>query len=316
MSENWKAFSLGLFIVVAIGLAAWLVLFLKPSIGNGAVTLTVRFSNIEKVSEGTLVTFAGRQVGEVKRIKTIVDPRKAPADSFGNLYIYELLLQVDSSVRVYLYDEIAFATAGLLGEKSIAIIPKAPPPGAPPAFEVTDRILYARSTDKLDQTLTKLVNVADTFQDTLEEVNSFIETNNKEFHATLIAVSDTAKQIRQFVGHTAETDIVKKTANTMRKAEEFFTSAQDNRLLERVGASFDSLNEVTSLFAQGEGTFARLANSDCLYVQLTATLCQLQTVLSDMKNFGLLYQFDRKWKRLNEMRRSCTEIPTAPYCGR
>ena len=141
MTVNWKAFSLGLFIIVAIGLAAWLILFLKPSVGDGKVVLTVRFSNIEKISEGSLVTFAGRQVGYVKRIKTIADPRKAPADVNGTLYIYELTLKVDSSVKVYLYDEIIFATAGLLGEKSIAIIPKGPPPGALPPYEVTHQVL-------------------------------------------------------------------------------------------------------------------------------------------------------------------------------
>jgi phospholipid/cholesterol/gamma-HCH transport system substrate-binding protein len=316
MNESWKAFSLGLFIIVAVGLTAWLILFLKPSVGDGELTLIVRFSNIEKVAEGTLVTFAGRQVGEVKRIKTIEDPRRAPADSFGNLYIYELTLEVDSSVRVYLYDEIIFATAGLLGEKSIAINPKAPPPGAPPSYEVTHQTLYARSTDKLDQTLTKLVTVADTFEGTLEEVNIFIESNSKEFNETLRSLRIAAHEIHKFVGHTTETDVFKKTANAMLRAEAFFANAQENMILDRLGSSFDSLHEAAALFSKGEGTVARLVNSDCLYVQLTTILCQLQTVLSDMKNFGLLYQFDRKWQRLNEMRRCCTEIQAEPYCDR
>jgi phospholipid/cholesterol/gamma-HCH transport system substrate-binding protein len=315
MTEKWKAFWLGLFIIVALGLAVWLVLFLKPSVGDGKVLLTVRFSNVDKISVGTIVTFGGKQVGEVKEIRTVTNHRKAPADIFGNLYIYELTLKVDSSVKVYVYDEIIFATSGLLGEKSIAIIPKAPPPGAPPAHEVTHELLYARSTDKLEQTLNKLVNVAETFQDTLEEVSIFIETNNLAFYEALKSVTKTSHEVQTFVGGANKMDVVKKVTQVIVQADEFFTAAKQSHLIERLGDSFDSLQEAAFLFSKGEGTIARLVNSDCLYVQLTTVLCQLHRVLYDIKNYGLLYQFDRKWQRMNDLRRRCTEIPKGPYCG-
>jgi phospholipid/cholesterol/gamma-HCH transport system substrate-binding protein len=314
MTDKFKAFWLGLFIIIALGLAAWLILFLKPSTGDGKVLLTVRFSNIDRISQGTLVTFAGKLVGEVKEIREIADPRHAPADPYGNLYIYELILKVDSSVKIYLYDEITFATSGLLGEKSIAIIPKAPPPGAPPAHEVTHEVLYARSADKLEQTLNKLVNVAGDFQDTLAEVNTFIETNNHDLNAALRSFTSVADEMHAFIGRANETDVVLRTAYAMAKADEFFTSAQRNNIFERLGNSFDSLKEASTLFSGGEGTIARLVNSDCLYVQLTTVLCQLQTIMFDITNYGLFYQFDRKWQRMNDLRRCCTEIPVEPYC--
>lgn len=315
MSDRWKAFWLGSFIVVATGLAAWLILFIKPSVGDGKVELRVRFSNIDKVSQGTLVTFAGRQVGFVHEIKEIADPRLAPADAYGNLYIYELVLKVDSSVKVYLYDEIIYATAGLLGEKSIAIIPKAPPPGAPQTYDVTYEVLYARSTDRFEQAMNDLVGVAGTFQDTLEEITTFIETNNQDFNHTLKSLASAAHEIHTFMGHANENELVKTAARTLSRADEFFTSAVETHVVERLGESFDSLYEAASLFTQGEGTVARLANSDCLYVQLTTVMCQLQTVLHDIKNYGLLFQFDRKWQRQNNLRRNCTEMPAGSYPG-
>jgi phospholipid/cholesterol/gamma-HCH transport system substrate-binding protein len=315
MTETGKAFWLGLFVLVALGLAAWLILFVKPSVGDAKTHLTVRFSNIEKVARGTIVTFAGRQVGEVYNIKAIEDPRDAPADAYGNLFIYELTLRVDSSVRVFVYDEVVFATAGLLGEKSIAIIPKAPPPGAPPAYEVTQDILYARSTDQLQQTLNQLTNVASTFQDTLEAMNSFLEDNGEDFNVALKSLTKAATRFESLVGYGNDIDFLSSATAALKRADAFFTAAHESQLVERLGGTFDSLSELADLFSRGPGTLSRLANSDCLYVQLTTVLCQLKTVLHDIKNYGLLYQFDRKWQRIHDLRRSCTEMPEQSYCN-
>jgi phospholipid/cholesterol/gamma-HCH transport system substrate-binding protein len=321
MSDSGKAFWLGLFIIIALALVAWLILFLKPSVGDGRVTLTVRFSNIDKISKGTLVTFGGKQVGEVIKIREIPNPREAPADAFGNLYIYELKLKVDSSVQVYTYDEIIFATSGLLGEKSIAIIPRAPPPGALAARNVTGETLFARSTDKFEETLHTLTNVAGSFSDALEEVSIFIETNNQNFNQALKSLSSAGNEIHTFLKKANETDILKRFATAtdnvkiaMVKADDFFTSAQENFIIERLGSSFDSLHEAACLFSGGNGTIAQLVNSDCFYVQLNSLLCQVKSILYDINTYGLLYQFDRKWQRANNLKRCCTEIPPLDYC--
>lgn len=307
MTEKLKAFWLGIFIIAALVLFAWLVLFLKPGIGDGMVRLKVRFSNIDKVSLGTRVTFAGKPVGEVVKIQEIADPRKAPADSSGNLYIYELTLEADSSVKVFSYDEIVFATSGLLGEKSIAIIPKAPPPGALPAQNVTDEVLYAHSTDKIEQTLNKLAGVADTFGGTLTQVGSFIQSNSADFNDALKKFSLASQEVHFFMTQANKTEVTCKISDAsdrisqaMRKAEEFLTLVEKQQLAQNMGSSFSNLSLISGQICQGEGTLSQLLNSDCLYVQMTTVLCQLRAVLDDMRNYGILYQFDRKWQRVHD----------------
>jgi phospholipid/cholesterol/gamma-HCH transport system substrate-binding protein len=302
-----KALWLGLFIIVALVLFAWLVLFLKPGFGDGRVELNVRFSNIDNVNVGTRVTFAGKPVGEVVKIQEIADPRKAPADASGNLYIYELTLKVDSSVKVFSYDEIIFATSGLLGEKSIAIIPKAPPPGALSAQNVTDEVLYAHSTDKIEQTLNKLASVADIFGNTLTQVGSFIQSNSSDFNTGLKNFSSAFDEMRTFMVHASEAEIISKISNasdrlslTMRKAEDFFTLLERQQLVENMGLSFANLSLLSNQICQGEGTFAQLVQSDALYFQVMTVTCQLRAILDDMRNYGLLYQFDRKWRRVHD----------------
>ena len=112
-----------------------------------------------------------------------------------------------------------------------------------------------------------------------------------------------------------ETDVAGRAAHAsdslitaMTKAEDFFTAAQNNSLIERMGNSFEYISTLTGQMAGGEGTFARLVNSDCLYLQFSTALCQFQALLEDMRNYGLLYQFDRKWQRKNDQRRACTEM--------
>lgn len=304
MGDRVKAFWLGIFIIVGIAIAAWLIMFLKPSVGDGKVTLNVRFSNIGKVEEGTRVTFAGKPVGEVHKIVEVKDPRQSPSDSAGNLYIYELTLKVDSSVQVYTYDEILFATSGLLGEKSIAINPKATPPGAPPAENVTDQMLFARSTDKLDEALTQLTQVAESFDDTLSGVNEFFSDNAQQFNDTLTALGSAGDKISTFLGDLHDQDFVCRASRaadalavTMDSADLLIESIQKQKIVNRLGKTLDNVTKVTGDIANGQGTLGKLITQDDLYWQITNTMCRIETLINDINCYGLLFQYNKKWQR-------------------
>ncbi len=288
MGDKGKAFWLGIFIIVGIVITAWLIMFLKPSVGDGKLTLKVRFSSVDKIEKGTRVTFAGKPVGEVIKIVETPHPRQSPTDELGNPYIYELTLKVDSSVHVYSYDEIIFATSGLLGEKSIAIVPKAAPPGAPLPVEVTNEVLFARSTDKLESTLNQFEQVAQTFGDTMDNFSNFLNTNAGDFNSLLTSITAAADE-----------------------AQVFLSATRDQELVQRIGQSLDSLHQVAQQIANSEGTLGRLINSDAFYLQISTLLCKVDTLLNDINNYGLLFQYDKGWQRtrtarMNQMRELCT----------
>lgn len=313
MGDGVKAFWLGIFIIVGIAISAWLILFLKPSAGNGELTLKVLFSNIDKIDVGTRVTFAGKPVGEVKKIVEVKDPRKSPSDQFGNLYIYELTLKVDSSVQIYSYDEIVFASSGLLGEKSIAIIPKSAPPGSPPPQNVTHDLLFARSTDKLEATLNKLTQVAETFGEAMEGVNRFVATNSEEFNKTL-------KSIHEFMGEANNQQFMNRASLAadaitlaMNSANGMITEIQERALIKRMAKGFDQVYEIGERVTRGEGTLGRLIHNDAFYHQLTDLMWKLDNLVSDINNYGLLFQYDKKWQRCHRMR-VCTEMMPPEYC--
>ena len=71
MIDYMKNMLIGLFVVVACGLVVGIILFLEPTVGDGKEKLIVRFSNINGLSVGTRVMFAGKPVGEVVSIEQI-----------------------------------------------------------------------------------------------------------------------------------------------------------------------------------------------------------------------------------------------------
>ena len=159
MGEQTKSMLIGIFVLTAIALLVSFVLFLKPTVGNSEKTLYVRFANINKITLGTRVTFAGKPIGEVVAIDEIYNARKQPSDETGEIYFYQLTLKIDSSVTVYNTDEIALQTSGLLGEKSVAIIPKVPPPGVIPQ-PISNQPVYATSVDPIENAFEELSSVA------------------------------------------------------------------------------------------------------------------------------------------------------------
>ena len=64
--------------------------------GDGKETLVVRFSNINGLSVGTRVMFAGKPVGEVVEIQQIPGARAKPTtDELGQVYFYQLILKIE-----------------------------------------------------------------------------------------------------------------------------------------------------------------------------------------------------------------------------
>ncbi len=155
-------------------------------------------------------------------------------------------MAVDSSVKIYSYDQILFATSGLLGERSISIIPKATPQGVSPAENITSQVLVAQSNDKLDRTLNQLSSVANTLQTSMEDFSHFIKSNDRDFNLALKSFARASSHIEKFMERACSIDVTEKIAAASdrltlaaARAELFFTTAQETHLVERMGDSFE-----------------------------------------------------------------------------
>lgn len=203
MSEKQKTVMIGLFIVIAIISTVYSILFLKPTIGDGKKVLRVRFSNIAGINVGTRVTLAGKPVGEVTAIDEIKDAREEQTDDLGRVYFYQLTLNVDSKVDVYNTDEITIATTGLLGEKSIAIVPKAPTKGVVPKI-INNQIIYAQAVEPLENIIHQITVLGEKLETAIGDFDEWFVENEDELSQIVKSFADSLINVEKITKDIAE----------------------------------------------------------------------------------------------------------------
>ena len=199
MSTPIKNMLVGIFILSAIVLLISVIMFLKPSVGDGKQTLYVRFSNIDNLNIGTRVLFAGKPVGEVVAMEEIRDAREQPTDELGRVYFYQLTLHIDSNVKVYNTDEVSSQTSGLLGEKSIAITPRAPPKGVTPQLVTAAEPIYADSVDPFQNAILDFSELAAQMEEAFKQLGSWIKEHGEEVASAVRSAGAALDEIDQAV---------------------------------------------------------------------------------------------------------------------
>lgn len=179
MLASIKNILIGIFVIAAIAIIVFMLLFLHPSVGDNAKTLRVRFTDIDKVNVGTRVTFAGRPVGEVVSIKEIPSARTGRVSVHGDVYVYELELKVDSGVDIFNTDEIMLRTSGLLGERNIEINPRPLQPGEN-LINVEREVLYAAQVTSVEDTMKQIGDLSVKFGKVLDDFHGVMGDIKKE----------------------------------------------------------------------------------------------------------------------------------------
>ncbi len=316
MGEQTKNMLIGVFVIAVSAVIVWLVMFLKPSVGDGRETLYVRFATINQINVGTRVLFAGRPVGEVVDIQQIQDARKKPiTDSEGEIYYYQLVLKVDSCVKVYDTDEVTVQTTGLLGEKSIAIIPKIPPPGVTPKL-ITNQPIYATSIDPIEHAFNQLSSLSDAMKKTFNEVSCWIQDNGDDMGNTIRSFGKAADEVQVAVHSLNEQDI----APDIKTAVNTFTDTLDDMrdcihqlqagnvfvnagiVMKNFKTASNNIKMITTDIANGKGTIGRLIHSDDLYMHVSSILSKVDTLMFDVNHYGLLFHLNKTWQRENAER--------------
>ncbi len=273
MGDQIKNMLVGLLMIAACAFTISLILFLKPSVGDGKKTYTVRFANINGIGVGTRVMFAGKPVGEVVSVHQVSEARKNKADEDGHVYFYQLELKLDSSVTIYNTDSVGIQTSGLLGEKSIAIVPKIPAKGVIPK-PIGKEIIYAQSTDPLEMAFTELSNLADEMEGTFRYLNKWLNQHGQMM----------AEALHSFKA-------------TMDQAEHALQTVNDSKIIQAAKQGIDHFSDVMGDISSGKGTIGKLVVEDNMYLQLSAILSKGNTMMNDINQYGFLFHLNKTWQR-------------------
>lgn len=193
MGDQYKNVMIAFFVLAALSIVVFVLMFIHPSIGDEKKVIRARFTDIDKINVGTRVTYGGKPVGEVTEIREILGEKDHRMSRDGKIYLYELELKVDSGVNVFNSDEISSRTSGLLGEKSVAIVPYPTKPGEK-LRRVDSETLYASESGTVEQTFKEFKEVADKFDLALDNVNRILDELQHEhtFRSIARAASNVA----------------------------------------------------------------------------------------------------------------------------
>ncbi len=264
---------IGIFILGAIAIMISVIMFLKPTVGDGKQTLYVRFSDINNLNVGTRVLFAGKPVGEVVGLQEIKNAREQPTDELGRVYFYQLTLHIDSHVKVYNTDEVSINSAGLLGEKAISITPKAPPKGVV-ATRISNQPIYADSIDTFQNALLDFSELAAMMEQTFKGANNWIVENG------------------QTVANTFQ-----ETSATFAKIQTAMIEMEEKETFNNFGAVVENLKLTTQNIADGKGTLGKLIDENGLYLETNAVLSKANTMMNDINHYGILFHLNKQWQR-------------------
>lgn len=306
MGDQIKNAVIGVFVLAALVIVVFILLFLHPSIGDEGQVLFVRFSDIDKVNIGTPVTYAGKAIGEVAEIRTLHPGRNGKHDAYGHIFVYELKLLIDSNILVYDTDHISLRTAGLLGERSISIMPFAPPEGVTPKRITKDDIVYATETGSVEDAIKEFKEVADKFDKALDGISDILEAVKKEElikHITSVAhnISDITGALNKPTEwseildnfHSATTEMAERLPHSWDLVDVSLTNAKDFT---------GNTRTLVAGVSEGKGTAGKLMVDEDLYLNLKSILNKVEVIADDVNHYGLLFQSDKGWQRLRARR--------------
>lgn len=336
MPDKIKTAIIGLFVIIALAATIYLILFLKPSVGDGCKRIRVRFSNIAQINIGTRVLLAGKPVGEVIAISEVKGARDDPTDDLGRVYFFQLTLKVDSSVEVYNTDEITIATTGLMGEKSIAIIPKAPKKGITPK-NVTDEIIYAQSVEPLENVIHQLGNLAEKMDQAIGNIDEWFVENQDELSRSVNNFANVMKQIDQMVDSVNKEQVIGSVkeaitrfsknmeliGNSLQEIQDRDMISKFNVIVENFAEASEYINtdgtqilsnvkNITQDISQGKGTIGKLIKQDDIYLRFTSVLSKVDTLMNDVNHYGVLFQYDKNWQRIRTKRANLLDTLNTP----
>lgn len=304
MANQLKNMLIGLFVIIASFLIVGIILFIKPSVGDGNQVIKVRFNNINGINNGTPVTYAGKTIGEVADITQIASAREQAVNEFGQVYPYLLTLKIDSNYTVFTTDEITVQTQGLLGEKYVAIVPKPLKPGQITHIVTVKDVIYADANDLLESAMNEISLLSQKIESALDEVIDWIrtygDTLGSAIHSFDTTITEAGKTMKSFneLGIIYDVkDAIRNFASSFGQIDEALSQLKEDHFFQSIGAIASNIDHITANLRNGKGTLGKILEEDGLYLQINALMSKANSLLNDINQYGLLFQYNHQWQR-------------------
>jgi phospholipid/cholesterol/gamma-HCH transport system substrate-binding protein len=311
MREQTKNLLIGIFVIISLAMTVLIILYLKPSIGDKKKVLYARFSNISKVKVGTQLLFAGKPVGEVVDIEVIPYAREQPTDELGRFYFYQLTIRYDSSVSIYTTDKVSIVTAGLLGEKAVAVTPQAPPKGVIPRL-VGEHPVYADSVEEFDKLFYAFNKISGKVERALDTVTDWISENGPIISKVIQSFDASMQQFEFALTNFNESKIMDEVQRLIKDIDRITSQTSDiltqmgqNQvfnnvaiILDRIKEASGSIQTISAKIASGQGSLGKFIEGDDFYLKTMGVMSKVDTLMNDVNHYGVLFHLNKEWQRI------------------
>ncbi len=280
MGDQYKNVMIAFFVIAAISIVTFVLMFIHPSIGDEKKIIKARFTDIDKINTGTRVTYGGKPVGEVVEIREILGEKDHRVSRDGKIFLYELELKVDSGVNIFNSDEISSRTSGLLGEKSVAIIPYPPRPGEK-LRRIDTEVIYAQESGTVEQTFKEFKEVADKFDLALDNINRILdELQHEQTFRSIARTASNLADITDALNKPKEiSDIIASLQHVTNGASASWAKVEST--INNIETASDNVKDITTAINQPDNLADTVGNVHALSERAVQTWDNVDVAVND-----------------------------------
>jgi phospholipid/cholesterol/gamma-HCH transport system substrate-binding protein len=224
-----------------------------------------------------------------------------------------------------------------MGEKTVAIIPKAPHKGKIPKPVTEDQVVYADSIDPLENALTHFSDMSEKIEHLVSDIDEWFIENSDDLSQAITSFSGSMNQLDTALNSVNEEELVKKISeavaiakndleliqSTLLEIQQSDTVGKFNNLVDGFSEVADSFNTqgkqimqnmtvITNDIADGTGSLGKFIKSDDFYLRVSAIMSKVNTLMNDLNHYGLLFQYDKHWQRSRTKKANLLEALDSP----
>lgn len=290
------AVRVGLFMTICLLVLGFFILRIEDwdLFARGARKIDAVFDSVAGLDDKAAVRVAGVRIGRVDGVG--LDGARA-----------RVTLRLEKPIKLTQGTTASIATAGLLGEKYVELVPgpaDAPELPAGAVLQGTTPITFDQAMAKLNDVAAGIQNVTGSLSgeqgDTpVSRLIANLEAVSAEIRDLVAAnkaqVNATVGNFERFSATLAE-ELPKLTQQIERVMAQMDQVLADNRenlkdsmanikdVTGRIQTSVDNLNEITGKIASGEGTIGKLVNSDEAHSELMSALSSVDNGVKSLSN--------------------------------
>lgn len=290
MSKELKT---GIISLAIIALGIWGYNFLKGQniFSPSSRYFFVEYENINGLSEASIVTINGLQVGKVDQITFNPEP-----DKKGSLLVK---MSIDDDFKFSKKSVAKIYSAGLMGGQNLAIIPNYEGENAISGDYLNGDIesdLFSSVGEKLNPIQAKLESVLVHVDSLVIGLNSTLDKDARKslnktmvgFEATMRNVNATISSVNKLLTEnksnlSATVENTKKITDNFTKVSEDLAKANLGETVKKLEQTLQNANSLLATIKSGKGTMGKLLSDDKLYTNLNNATKEMEELLREMK---------------------------------